>query len=902
MASTSNTTNWNINTDIYQISDNINKLQKRYIEDEDETTLSMGIFGFMSDTESKKIQIATIMAGQLGNEMFPTKAQLTKNVLTHAVYHNIEGINATPAQMAVTFCIKIADIDKYAVDNNFYLEADCPIFLQSYEFHFDYDIKIMRKKVTNGWSYSAQYVVQDANEEPIVNRLSDIINPYLKQPFIIQIGKDEYLGIQCTIRQCTITKIDDVMVSDSVIENKSYEFQFENQLADFNVVVEENDNEYKLVPYLYGSNIDDSKLYCWYLYVSSDTIRITFDSKSFIPALNSNIKIKVWTTLGADGNFEYLNLDGSAEGVYVDITSENHNYQMITTYMEALSDSENGVDRKSKEQLQKLIPKAALARGSVTTEDDVYNYFDLINNETNRLVMQKKVDNQLSRVWYGYFLLKDDIGNIIPSNTLDLRLAINNESVIHSDDGRYILPAGSVLQYDKSTGYATVIDDSTVPPLNSEEYYTPGTYYYMTIYNLVLCREPMYAAFYLTNRNNNSYFIYEYVNDESDVQFIANRFHFERQMLVDQDIYKINFKIAQSIIDDSLTMYHYERVTYTDINNNEIEEVIVTQNIKVVLVFYKDGKPYRWTEADLIDANTSVCIYEFGKEIVTDSQMDLDNNLRILGLNEIGSTKSIYGYFTQETQVDMYILAKLPYASDVEYPRKDLDEIAPGYDDFVVTNIYSAVDGISFFNNYTEVLNTTVKVDETSDAVYYIYGVPAVGRHYMDSEEHVKYLLEAITERRAYIDYCLRLVENNMNIDFKFFNTYGNSLTYTLEDRKTYINNVDLVMRFKISLKDESDVDTKDSIIKFIKAMIEDLYDIGDWHSSDLIQAVMNEYEDRINFIEFVGFNEFDADDQHIIKTEVEDPNTVPEFLCIRNIYNPETTELDPCIYIETVL
>lgn len=902
MANSSNTTNWTINTDIYQISDNINKLSKRYMEDEDETTLSMGIFGFIADTESKKIQIATIMAGQLGNEMFPTKANLTKNVLTHAVYHNIEGINAKPAQMSVTFCIKMEDIENYIEDNHFYLGAESPIFLDEYEFHFDYDIMIMRKKVTNGWSYSAQYIIADENDVPIVNRLSDIINPYLKQPFIIQIGNYEYLGIQCTIRQCTIEKTEDIMISDSIIENKSYEFQFENQLADFNVTVIQNNEEFNITPYLYGSNVDDTELYCWYLYTGEDSVRITFDSKSFLPELNAKLQIKAWTTLGSGGNFEYLNIDGSSEGVYVDIESDKYSYQMITTYMEAITDSINGSDRKTKEELQKLIPRAALSRGSVTTEDDVYNYFDLINNDTNRLVMQKKVDNQLARVWYGYFLLKDDLNNIIPSNTIDLKLIINEKNVIKCDDGRYILPAGSTLKYSSETGLAVVIDDSEVPPLNLSSYYTPGTYYYMMVYNLVLCKDPLYSAFYLSNRNSNSYFIYEYVNDESDTQFIANRFHFERQMLVDQDTYKLSFKIAQSIIDESLTMYHYEKVTYTDTNGNEITETITTQNIRVVLVFYKGDSPYRWCEADLTNADINLCVYTFEKDIVTDSQMDDSNNIKILGLNEIGSNKSVYGYFEEETRVDMYILAKLNYTSDIEYPRKDLDNIAPGYEEYTVTNIYRAADNISFFTNYTDVLNTKVKVDSSTDTIYYIYGVPVIGRHYLTDETKVKYLLEALTERKAYIDYCLQLVENNMNIDFKFFNTYGNSLTYTLEDRSTYISNVDLEMRFKVSLKDDSDTSTVDNIVKSIKVMIEDLYDTGDWHSSDLIQSIMNEYEDRINFIEFVGFNEFDADDQHIVKVEVEDPNTVPEFLCIRNILNTETNELEPCIEITTVV
>ena len=74
-------TDWTINSDIYDIMQSIKNVQKRYIEDEDETTLSLGVFGFIADTEAKKIQTSTILTGQLGNEMFATRAKLTKNVL-----------------------------------------------------------------------------------------------------------------------------------------------------------------------------------------------------------------------------------------------------------------------------------------------------------------------------------------------------------------------------------------------------------------------------------------------------------------------------------------------------------------------------------------------------------------------------------------------------------------------------------------------------------------------------------------------------------------------------------------------------------------------------------------------------------------------------------------------------
>jgi hypothetical protein len=268
-----------------------------------------------------------------------------------------------------------------------------------------------------------------------------------------------------------------------------------------------------------------------------------------------------------------------------------------------------------------------------------------------------------------------------------------------------------------------------------------------------------------------------------------------------------------------------------------------------------------------------------------------------------GDTEELYGYLPEDTQASIFILAKTSSIDlDDISSRRGIDDIVPDAAEYTVTNVYNSFEAIHFFENYTNITDTHIIPADESGTMYTIYDVPVIGRQYLMSDREVKFVIDAIIDRKSYIDYCLALVENSVTIDFKFFNTYGPSSTYTLEDRETFIKNVDLELRFKVSLKDESDIATKNDIVRFIKNMIEDLYDTGDWHSSNLIQAVMNEYDDRINFIEFVGFNEFDADDQHIIKMEVEDPTTVPEFLCIRNIMNVETLELEPCIYIETVL
>ena len=116
-----------------------------------------------------------------------------------------------------------------------------------------------------------------------------------------------------------------------------------------------------------------------------------------------------------------------------------------------------------------------------------------------------------------------------------------------------------------------------------------------------------------------------------------------------------------------------------------------------------------------------------------------------------------------------------------------------------------------------------------------------------------------------------------------------------------FIGNIDITMRFKLSIKDASDISIKDEVALAIKNYIENINDISDWHAPNLIRDIINEFSERIWFIEFVGFNSFDADDQHIINISEESPAIVPEFINIRNHKDKETNRLVPNIYIELV-
>ena len=140
-----------------------------------------------------------------------------------------------------------------------------------------------------------------------------------------------------------------------------------------------------------------------------------------------------------------------------------------------------------------------------------------------------------------------------------------------------------------------------------------------------------------------------------------------------------------------------------------------------------------------------------------------------------------------------------------------------------------------------------------------------------------------------------------MDIDFKFFNTYGPSLTYVTDiDSNTSIGHVDISINFKLKVKNSSDVYPKDDVIAFIKSYIENLENIGDLHIPNLITDVTNNFSSRIVYIEYINFNDFGLGVQHIVTREASDIKTIPEFLNIRNILD-DTGAIVPSINIDVV-
>ena len=102
-----------VNSDIYNLSKLVNNVKSTFLPNETEETLAVSTYGHIGALESHRLQTQVQMTGELCNEVFPSRARLERNVVTHAIIANINNINAIPAKMTVYLAIKETDLSSY---------------------------------------------------------------------------------------------------------------------------------------------------------------------------------------------------------------------------------------------------------------------------------------------------------------------------------------------------------------------------------------------------------------------------------------------------------------------------------------------------------------------------------------------------------------------------------------------------------------------------------------------------------------------------------------------------------------------------------------------------------------------------------------------------------------------
>lgn len=444
-----------LNSDIYDITAFVDDIKKKNIDgvDNSKDTLMVGMYGYLGYQFASLLQNAIVTASELSNEAIPTRAKFDRNVITHALSLGVKKVAATAANMKVIIMFPEKALRHNMIDGKFIFRADTPLRFDEFEFHTDYDIEINYIKlndVNNGsdrdYVYTAKYIMDYRNP------ISDIDNPFLPPVPIFNYLEDNMVGIVTNIHQVHYREIHERILTNDVVANKTINFTFEDQMSHFMVEVTEpsvsDTGEHKkviLTPVydgLYNQEIAERK-YCYYQYINPNTIRIRFDPSHYQPPANSDVDIKLYTTSGNAGNFEY------SEEKTIRLTSDQYTNLYCIIAQRGDDGSAGGLDRQTIKELQHIIPKEALSRGCITTLTDLRNFFNSLNNENSVLHVFRKEDNILDRVYYVYNLMKDSEKNIVPTNTIPIYL----ESTRRDDvNGKIYLESGTPIFYYKYGG------------------------------------------------------------------------------------------------------------------------------------------------------------------------------------------------------------------------------------------------------------------------------------------------------------------------------------------------------------------------------------------------------------------------------------------------------------------
>lgn len=871
-----------VSTDIYRINEFIDEIKSRYI-DIPEDTLMLGIYGYLSSVLSNLMENTTIMASEYSNEAIPTRAKYEKNIIAHALALGINNINATPAQIDMLIGLPEEALVANMINNEFTLDKEYIFQIgerEAYPFLLDYDIIIKRSVLPNGsYVYTARYDIDGKN------KLAQLQNPYLPAMGAINVSGDRLIALNTTLRQMTHTQIYKKIVVDNPLETKVLNFSFEDQLAFFYVDVVEDGETHYLEPVYDGLyDYDDSREFINYMYLDEKNIRLRFNRDSYQPRENAEVTIHIYTTLGSEANFSATDYEN-----VMTLTSNRFPYTGMWTLIQATSDAHYGSDKYTIEQLKQIIPQEALSRGSISTYTDLSAAFNRlqIENESCRLYLLRRVHNQIERIYFTYLLMKYG-DNVIPTNTINSSVSKGMFSTASRDN--YSMLPGAKFYSEQGQKDATSTTSKDTGELDKMD---KAGFLYMCPYLTVLNKSPFYISYYVTFMNYTRNLYFEFINEDSLLQFVALNFYVHRDYFTDPDTYKIELHCTQNINSD------FQLVTYDDEGN--VDEC----NLTVYAVLYTtnedDGSitPYRYLKSELIQFN------EADAEYVLQFKFNSNDVISKYG-TYMTITSGMYGInssseSTASVEPSMYIKFFFCAKLDREYGRyygdnqtDNLDDIIPGLNGYTLTNVYNAGElGIDIFYDYSDIQNSYIELNQNEDGglSYYIYKIPVVRYTWMNSEERMRYLFSAIDLRRRYIQNVLFLIEDSFGIDYKFFNTYGPSLMYNIENEEN-IDRINLSLKFEIKFQMESDKVVLQDITNSIKEYIEDINNISDLHIPNLITYITNIYREHIVYIKFIALNNYDSLYQSIYKNpEMTDDyfvetQTVPEFINVNTLNN----------------
>ena len=914
-------------TDIYEIQEYwLANIVPKYFNLGNLSLNRAGLFGYINEIESHSVEQIINENSLLYNELFFKKASLPESIYAYASQYNITNTTATPASMDFALIIPEYMMLENAVRDNsnsyFLIDSNSEIILENeIIYSLDYDIKINIRKAENGkYSYVAKYVI-DKMGNPI-SSISNSSMPYLKLAKIKFAGKF-YIVIYVTCHQVSKTTVNKNIYSKNLIDYYCFDVDSnsEHQIADFSVYYRENSNQQfeQIQKILIDKEAIDDK-FCYYQYKDNNnaqTVNISFStiSRYFQPKFNSELKFIFYNTMGEDGNFEY-----KGNNVVINLKSDKFDYSDVVMKVQSMSDSYGGRNALSYDEIKNKVSILASTCDVLGTEIDLNKFFEALETSSSLKFIDKE-DDAKRRLYGCYSRYKDSMKNIIPTNTLDLDINEDEFDLIEESTKRYVIRAGNKFIYQPNSRILKKVD-------NLENLLFEPKFLYMNPFTLIINRSQFFVSYYLTSINNTYIVDYTDINEDMYINFMMSSVTIKRNA-IKSDTYEITFMLQPASDDTDLLFANFDKNNenkFISDNGNMIVKGLICDDTDNITHYFNcemiNASIDLTTESLDIDGdgylNNSDAVsntrYYFKAEIKTDDYISSYNHLRTTSgvVDAIDPNKK--NPLIPATQLNMKFAILIKNKDNRNSDNDLYHSRIKNLENFSVTNVFSLPEKVELIVDMNRLMYSTVlyKYNEQNDLFYRIREVPMIKYQYMNIDYNaINFYRIFFTDYKVLRD-NLNKITNGFDISIKFYNTYGKSYYYYVDEKKTNtLDQVNLKLHLRIRLNPNklSDkllkVDIRDSIEKYVES-VNEISDLN-FYVSNLCTMLEDKYS-AIIFCKFESMNNYSSEVQTVEKNFPTNDYTdrprlaqfVPEYLNIDKEFKDQYN-VDPNIIIEFV-
>lgn len=538
----------NVNyTNIASIKDYwIENIAPNYIDVENTNMYHAGLLGMILEIMSESVEDSFEAMNVIRREFYPSTMQFQSTMFKMAPLYRLDIPVASPSTASCLLLLEQKQIiERSTFDNGMYkfvLDNTMQIMAADIPFLLDFPIVILSKPKDDGYIFTSHY------ELDYKNSLSQSDNKFIPNVEIIGNGI-KYLVLTVTVRQCTMVTETKPIKKDVLLNTVNMEFPFDGKLANFEIFYKESDNSEEIrLEKVLKNGFEVTSPFCFYEMVNSNKIRLIFKKNLYFnPIFNSTIRIEIYTTLGKDGTFPICKSDLVC--IMKSTKYPNNNNMMITGKING--GTYGGYDALTMDEFGNMIKMAYSTNNTLTTSNDIQQYFLYISNSNRelnncKLSFEKSRDDVFIRLWGSYALMRDNCNNIIPTNTVSLD--VRSGSVLRSNEANsnlYILP-GTLISYkpdspDSKEYGCTVLYDNTICD-NIDELENQYGAIFTIPYLVSVSIDQSLVGFYLNSVNLKRDLLYLYVNDKSKMQFIAYNIHIYRNSILGDSFYTISLE------------------------------------------------------------------------------------------------------------------------------------------------------------------------------------------------------------------------------------------------------------------------------------------------------------------------------------------------------------------------